>query len=85
MVLVLLWGILIVLFNILLVLYLFYLEFLGIKEQVEVFFKMLYEYGVYLLIVLVVVYVVVVMKYYFIVCDDMFKCMVFIVLVCKNI
>lgn len=70
------WGIPTVLFNIQPVPHLPVPEALGTKEQAEAFFKLLHEYGAYLLIALVVVHIAAAMKHHFIARDDTLKRMV---------
>lgn len=70
------WGIPTVLFNIQPIPHLPVPEALGTKEQAEAFFKLLHEYGAYLLIALVVVHVAAAMKHHFIARDDTLKRMV---------
>lgn len=79
------WGIPTVLFNILPVPHLPYPDVLGTKEQAEAFFKMLHEYGAYLLIALVVVHIAAALKHHFIARDDTLKRMVSTVPARKNI
>ncbi|WP_305987136.1 cytochrome b [Roseibium sp. MMSF_3544] len=70
------WGIPTVLFNIQPIPHLPVPEALGTKEQAESFFKMLHEYGAYLLIALIVVHVAAALKHHFIARDDTLKRMV---------
>ena len=70
------WGIPTVLFNVQPVPHLPVPEALGTKEQAEAFFKMLHEYGAYLLIALVVVHIAAALKHHFIARDNTLKRMV---------
>lgn len=70
------WGIPTILFNVQPVPHLPVPEALGTKEQAEAFFKVLHEYGAFLLIALVVVHVAAALKHHFIARDDTLKRMV---------
>ncbi|WP_299814030.1 cytochrome b [uncultured Roseibium sp.] len=64
------WGIPTILFNVLPVPHLHVPEALGSQEQAESFFKLLHEYGAYLLIALITVHVAAALKHHFISRDD---------------
>ncbi|PVB63518.1 cytochrome b [Labrenzia sp. 011] len=64
------WGIPTILFNVLPVPHLPVPGALGSQEQAESFFKLLHEYGAYLLITLVTVHVAAALKHHFIARDD---------------
>jgi len=70
------WGIPTVLFNTLPVPHLPVPAALGTQEQAETFFKMLHEYGAYLLIALIVVHIAAAFKHHLIARDDTLKRMV---------
>ncbi len=70
------WNIPTVVFNILPVPHLPYPAFLGDKPAAESFFKMLHEYGAYLLIALVLGHIAAAMKHHFISKDDTLQRMV---------
>jgi len=67
------WNIPTVLFNVLPVPHLPVPEALGTKEQAESFFKLLHEYGAYLLMALIVVHVAAAFKHHLIARDDTLK------------
>jgi len=70
------WGIPTVLFNLLPVPHLPVPEALGDQEQAEALFKILHEYGAYLLIALIAVHVAAAFKHHLIARDDTLKRMV---------
>ncbi|WP_269582406.1 cytochrome b [Roseibium sp. Sym1] len=70
------WGIPTVLFNVLPVPHLPVPAALGTQEQAETFFKLLHEYGAYLLIALIGVHVAAAFKHHLIARDDTLKRMV---------
>lgn len=70
------WGIPTVVFNILPIPHLPYPDALGTREKAEAFFKMLHEYGAYLLIALSALHVAAALKHHFIARDDTLKRMV---------
>lgn len=67
------WGIPTVLFNIVPVPHLPVPEALGTKEQAESFFKLLHEYGAYLLIGLIVAHIAAALKHHFLARDETLK------------
>ncbi|CTQ53992.1 hypothetical protein LP7551_02524 [Roseibium album] len=70
------WGIPTILFNVLPVPHLPIPEALGSKDQAEAFFKLLHEYGAFLLIGLIVVHIAAALKHHFIARDETLKRMV---------
>jgi len=70
------WGIPTILFNIQPVPHLPIPTALGSQEEAESFFKLLHEYGAYLLIALIVVHAAAALKHHFIARDDTLKRMV---------
>jgi cytochrome b561 len=70
------WGIPTILFNVLPVPHLPIPEALGSKDQAETFFKLLHEYGAFLLIGLIVVHIAAALKHHFIARDETLKRMV---------
>jgi cytochrome b561 len=70
------WGIPTILFNVLPVPHLPIPEALGSKDQAESFFKLLHEYGAFLLIGLIVVHIAAALKHHFIARDETLKRMV---------
>jgi cytochrome b561 len=70
------WGIPTILFNVFPVPHLPIPESLGSKDQAEGFFKLLHEYGAFLLIGLIVVHIAAALKHHFIARDETLKRMV---------